>query len=248
MLVMSSCKESKSLNSLVYFNQKGDTTAVKKVLDYEPIIQVGDRLSILVTAMDPASVAPYNLGAPTTGATGGQPLNGGFVVEKDGTIQFPQLGKIQVAGKQRKQLVDTLTDRISKYVSDPVVTVQFINFKVTILGEVARPGTFTIPEGRVTVLEALGLAADLTLYSRRDNILIIREINGKREMGRINLLSTNAFTSPYFVLKQNDVVYVELSQLKVSNNDQTAARNISLGFSLISVVSALTAMIINLTK
>jgi polysaccharide export outer membrane protein len=258
---LQACHPEKRLSSLVYFNLQGDTALAKMVQNYEPLIQPGDRLSIIVNALDPASAAPYNLGSGSvmTSATGSSSLatspsgsaNGGYVVEEDGSIHFPQLGEIPVAGMQRRQLIDTLTQRLVKFLKDPIVTVQFLNFKITVLGEVTRPGTMNIPDGKVTLIEAIGLAGDLPLTARRDNITVIREKNGQREFGRVSILSKDVFTSPYFVLKQNDVVYVELTKEKVAANDVSSSilrNNISLAATAVSVISTLVLVIINLRK
>lgn len=258
---LQACHPEKRLSSLVYFNQQGDTALAKTVQNYEPLIQPGDRLSIIVNALDASSAAPYNLGSSASVSTsastpslGSQPsgsANGGYVVEADGSIHFPQLGKIQVAGMQRKQLIDTLTQRLVKYLNDPIVTVQFLNFKITVLGEVTRPGTINIPDGKVTLIEAIGLAGDLPITARRDNITVIREKNGQREFGRVNMLSKNLFTSPYFVLKQNDVVYVELTKEKVTATDLSSSilrSNISLAATALTVISTIVILIVNLRR
>ena len=247
-----SCNTEKKLSNLVYFNEGGDTTLAKIVQSTEPVIQSGDRLSIIVNAANPLSAAPYNLGSSTSGAsatgasTGGA---GGYLVEADGTIQFPQLGKIAVAGMKRKQLVDLLSATLTKYVNDPIVTIEFLNFKITVLGEVGHQGTFNIPEGKVTLIDAIGLAGDLPFTARRDNITIIRERNGVREFGRINVLSKNAFSSPYFVLKQNDVVYVEPTKDKVAAaTDQSFLRNFTIATSVLSVFTTVVVLVINIIK
>ncbi len=243
------CNTEKKLSSLVYFNQ-GDSALAKTIQNYEPVIQTGDRLSIVVNALDPASAAPYNLGSSTS-APSSVPANGGYIVEADGSIHFPQLGKIPVAGMQRRQLVDTLTERLVKYVTDPIVTVQFLNFKITILGEVGKPGTISIPDGKVTLVEAIGLAGDLPITARRDNIMVIREKNGQREFGYVNMLSKSLFSSPYYVLKQDDVVYVELTKEKVAAADLSATRlrnNISLVTTVLSVVSTIVVLVVTLGR
>ena len=236
----------------MYFNEGGDTTLAKIVQSTEPVIQSGDRLSIVVNAANSLSAAPYNLGSSTSGAsatgasTGGA---GGYLVEADGTIQFPQLGKIAVAGMKRKQLVDLLSATLTKYVNDPIVTIEFLNFKITVLGEVGHQGTFNIPEGKVTLIDAIGLAGDLPFTARRDNITVIRERNGVREFGRINVLSKNAFSSPYFVLKQNDVVYVEPTKDKVAAaTDQSFLRNFTIATSVLSVFTTVVVLVINIIK
>lgn len=264
-IFLQACNPGKKLNSLVYFNQPGDSALAKTVQNYEPLIRPGDRLSIVVNALDPASAAPYNLGSAFSAASGsssassspslGTPpsgsANGGYVVEADGTIHFPQLGNIQVARMQRKQLVDTLTQRLVKYLTDPIVTVQFLNFKITVLGEVSKPGELSIPDGKVTLVEAIGLAGDLPITARRDNITVIREINGQREFGRVNLLSKNVFSSPYYVLKQNDIVYVELTKEKAAAADLSGSilrSNISLAATALTVISTIVILIINLRR
>lgn len=252
-ILMQACNTEKRLGTLVYFNQKGDTALAKTIQNSEPGIQPGDRLSIAVNALDPASAAPYNLGSGVsssqTTVTGSG--NNGYLVEADGTIHFPQLGIIQVAGMQRKQLIDTLTKKLLKFVNDPVVTIQFVNFKITVLGEVTRPGALSIPDGKVTLIEAIGLAGDLPVTARRDNILVIREKNGQREFGHVNLLSKNVFSSPYFVLKQNDVVYVELTRDKAAATDASSSvlrSNISLAATALTVISTIIILIINVRK
>jgi polysaccharide export outer membrane protein len=213
------------------------------VQDSEPNIQAGDRLSIVVNALNPASAAPYNLAVSATGTSSS--THGGYIVEADGTIQMPQLGKIEVAGLKRKQLVDLLTSRLVKYVNDPLVTIEFLNFKITVLGEVGHQGTFNITDGRVTLMDAVGLAGDLPLTARRDNITVIREKNGKREFGRVNLLSKNVFSSPYYVLQQNDIVYVELTRDKVAATDASFTRKFAIATSVISVFTTVLVLVTN---
>jgi polysaccharide export outer membrane protein len=243
-----SCNTEKKLTELVYFNEASDSAAALIVQKSEATIQVGDRLSVVVNALSPESAAPYNLGSGSTNTTTGSANAFGYVVEEDGAIRFPQLGKIPVQGKTRRQLITLLSDSLKRYVKDPVVTVQFLNFKVTVLGEVNRQGALTNPEGKMNLIEAIGQAGDLTFYGRRDNILVIREKNGKREFGRVNLLSKKAFTSPYFNLQQNDVVYVELTAAKVAATDQTLIRNLTIATSIISILSTILILIINISR
>lgn len=256
-LFLQSCHTEKKIGSLVYFNQQGDTALSKIVQNYEAVIQPGDRLSIVVNALDPASTAPYNLGSSFSAASSessssaGGSNAGGYLVEADGTIHFPQLGKIQVAGLHRKQLVDTLSKFLAKYVTDPIVTITFLNFKITVLGEVGRQGTFTVPEGKMNLVEAIGLAGDLTITGRRDNITVIREKDGRREFGKVNMLSKDAFSSRYFVLQQNDVVYVEMTNEKAASTDQSVAQirsNIGLVTSALSILTTLILLVFTLKK
>jgi polysaccharide export outer membrane protein len=244
---MQACNTQKNLGSIVYFNQPGDTALARIVQNYEPVIRPGDRLRIVVDAANALSVAPYNLGG-SGGAAGGASATIGYIVEADGNIHFPQLGKIEVAGLKRKELVDLLTGKLVKFVNDPIVSVEFLNFKITVLGEVGRPGTINVPDGKVTIIDAIGLAGDLPLTARRDNIMVLREKNGQREFGRINMLSKNAFSSPYFVLQQNDVVYVELTSAKVAASDQTFSRNLSIASGVLSLLTTVTFLVITAIK
>ncbi|MCH5598718.1 polysaccharide biosynthesis/export family protein [Niabella ginsengisoli] len=133
----------------------------------------------------------------------------GFQVDENGAVNLPILGKQNLAGLTRKEAQDMLTTEVAKTAKDPIVNVKFLNYKVTVIGEVTRPGSFTIPDERVNVLEALGMAGDMTPFSVRDSVLVIREKDGVRSMQRINLNDKNVFNSPYFYLQQNDVVYVQ---------------------------------------
>ena len=258
-VLLQACNSAKNVSSIVYFNEPGDTALAKIIQNAEPVIKPGDRLGIVVNATDPSSAAPYNLGSSfsavsSAGAAGSSVSgsgNNGYLVEADGTIQFPQFGKLQVAGLQRKQLIDMLTKKLLKLVNDPIVTIQFLNFKITVLGEVGKPGPVAIPDGKVNIIDAIGLAGDLPLTARRDNIMVIRENNGQREFGYVNLLSKNIFSSPYYILKQNDVVYVELTKAKVAANNQTTnavRNNISLITTVLSVVSTVIVLIFTFKK
>ena len=252
-IFFASCNSTKNLQQLVYLQDS--TTADKTIVqNLEPVIQPSDRLSIIVSAFNPVSAAPYNLGGgvsgidATTGTNTANASNLGYTVKPDGTIQFPQFGKIEVAGKTLQQLNTTLTTLLQKFVTDPMVSISFLNYKITVLGEVARPGPIPAPDGNLNILEAVGVAGDLTLTGRRDNILVIREQNGKREFGRVNLLSKNIFNSPYFHLQQNDVIYVEMTKAKAATTNESATRNIGLAASIITVLSTLILVIINITR
>lgn len=251
-LLLASCNSTKNLQQLVYFQ---DSTTIDKTIvqNIEATIQPGDRLSITVSAFNQASAAPYNLGGGvqsavqngTSSITGNVP--GSYLVKPDGTIQFPQFGSLSVAGKTTQELTANLTQRLQQYVTDPMVTVTFINFKISVLGDVTRPGPIPVQDGKINIIEAIGIAGDLTMFGKRDNILVIREQNGKREFGRVNLLSKNVFNSPYYHLQQNDVVYVEMNKNKALTSDQSGIRNITIATSIVSVLSTLALVIINLT-
>lgn len=237
------CQSRAKLTNTIYFNQRKDSLLALEAKVLNPTIQPGDKMAISVNALDPTSVAAFNLNSNSQNLTGSI-----YLVESDGYINFPQLGKIYVKDYTRSQLVDTLDKRISKYVSDPLVSVQFNNFKVTVLGEVYRPGVISLPDGKGSIIDAIGYSGDLTAYAKKDNILVIREKNEKREFGYVNLLSINVFNSPYFNLQQNDIIYVEPTKAKATSTDQSLVRSLSIITSILSVISSLFFIIINLTK
>lgn len=208
---LSSCVSSKKV---VYFNNMSDTTAgglQQAQQDFETPIQRNDMLSIAVGGSNPEDLITLNSGSGVLqGAYSSNTANTiGYLVEADGKIQFPFLGRVQAAGLSRLQLQNNLTQLLSDYTKNPVVNIKFMNYNVSVLGEVTRPGRYNMDNERTTILQALSLAGDLTLLGKRENVLVIREVNGQREFGRVNLLSKDIFKSPYFYLRTNDVVYVE---------------------------------------
>ncbi|MEJ7675679.1 MAG: polysaccharide biosynthesis/export family protein [Chitinophagaceae bacterium] len=151
------------------------------------------------------------------------PLATGYLVNIDGFIQLPILGNVKAAGLTKKQLKDNLTNSIleKKLLLDPIVNIRHLNYEVTVIGEVNRPTVITVPSERISLVKALGLAGDLTIYGKRDNVLLIREEEGKKRIRRIDLSSSNFLLSPYYYLKPNDVVYVEPNKAKVASASRT---------------------------
>jgi polysaccharide export outer membrane protein len=180
----------------------------------DPKIQPDDVLSITVSSLNPESNLLFNSGVlQTLGTTNSTPTTSraseGYLVDQKGTINFPVLGRVELAGLSKEQATDKMTAEIKKSVKNPIVNLRFLNFKVTVIGEVNKPSTFTVSSERLNIIEALGLAGDLTAYGRRENILIIREQNGIRSTSRVNLASKDILNSRSFYLQQNDIVYVE---------------------------------------
>ena len=168
----------------------------------------------------------------------------GYLVDSEGYIDVPVLGKIFVAGLTFQELKEQLLQQLATYLKDPVVVVRFLNFRVTVLGEVSNPSTFLLANERVTLLDALGQAGDITPYGNRTNILVIREQNGERNFGRLNIQDREIFQSPYFYLQQNDVVYVEPLEEKTSTvRDQTQRI-----LPWLSVITSLTTLVITLSR
>ena len=214
LLLFASCGYNKQL---AYFRSTRDTTITVNQKDFEPIIQTGDILFVGVTSLDAVSSALFNFSA--TGTSGGAsilPANTtvGLLVNADGMIELPKLGKILARGKTKDQLRSSMIDALQPYLKEPVVTIRFMNYRVTVLGEVNRPGTLPILNERVSILEALGLAGDLTMYGNRNNILLIHENNGVKETKRLTLNDYSIFSSPYYYLQNNDVIYVEPNKAK----------------------------------
>lgn len=222
---------------------------------YSTKICPDDLLTITVTGWDPTVLTPFN--PPTFAyATQGeekvtlsQQLQT-YLVHKDGTINFPVLGKIDVAGLSKQELAEKLRVEIDKYANGVNVNVQIVNFKITVMGEVARPGVVSIKNDRISVLDVLGSVGDLTINANRKNILVIRDHDGEKEFGRMDLTDPAIFTSPYYYLKQNDVVYVEPNKAKKRNSRYSAAQQYSITVfsSILSAISVITTVVLAIRK
>lgn len=210
-----SCTPSKKI---LYFQDLQVNQSITNPNGYEAKIKKDDLLSIVVSGPDKTVVGPFNLTIGESVAANTDPAKSTlpYLVDANGQINFPMLGKIKVEGLTRTQLVDLLTKRIKQYVTDPVVIVQFQNYKVSVIGEVRNPGTFNLPNERTTLLQALGLAGDLTIQAKRDNVLLIRESEGKQVYYRIDLRKSELFSSPAYYIQQNDVIYVEPSSSRIA--------------------------------
>lgn len=220
------------------------------------VIQPKDMMSIVVSSKNPELVVMFNLpivsyqaGSEITSSGGYQRLMG-YVVDNEGFIDFPILGRLMVAGLTRWELSEMIKDRLLKegYLTDCVVTVEFMNFKVSVIGEVNSPGTYTIEGDKVTVLQAISLARDLTIFGQRENVTVIRERNNERVMYQINLCDVSMFNSPAYYLQQNDIVYVEPSEIKArqSTTDDKGLRMTSILVSGGSLLVSIATMIISL--
>lgn len=218
-LALSSCG---SHSKMVYFqNDEQDSTDID-IPEFRPTLKPDDFLSVIVTANDPQSAIPFNF--PLTGSntsinqgyTNGNSAKTGYLIDPNGFVNLPVLGKIKLGGLSRTEATDLLEKQLSNYLKNPVVNIQIQNFKVTVLGEVSRPGTFNIPNERITLLEAIGIAGDLSITGERNNVLVIRELEGEKKQYRIDLTTNEVLTSPVYYLQQNDVVYVEPNLAKRS--------------------------------
>lgn len=191
--------------------------------DLIPIIQKNDLLSINVSSLNPEATIIFNTPnqpiISTLTSTGSSTQTTGYLVNSDGEIIFPILGKVKAAGLTQHELTNSLVSTLvaKKLLVDPIVNVRIINFKVTVLGEVNRPAVVVVPNEKISMLEAIGLAGDMTLFAQRENVLLIRVENGKKLTRRLDLNSADFLTSPYYYLKTNDVIYVEPNKSKVAS-------------------------------
>ena len=218
--LIGSCQTHKKL---VYFQDsisENDSLSVES--NFTPTLKTDDLLSINVTADDPETAVPFNLNQGlqnpnlNNGYTMGNQERQGYLIDENGMINFPVLGRMEIAGLKRTEVISLFEDSLTRYLSNPIVNVQILNYKVTVLGDVLRPGTFKIPNERITILEAIGLAGDLNITGHRKNVKVVRDENGKKSEHILDLTSSSVFSSPAYYLQQNDVVYVE---------PNTAARN-----------------------
>lgn len=232
---------------MIYF--QGTLNAGSSNENYNPTLHADDFISVIVMGMDPETVKPFNI--PTQGGImsgGGYSMGSqtapGYLVDINGNIDFPVIGKIKVAGLTRSVVIDSMKTKLKPYLNNPTILIRIMNFKVTVLGEVNNPGTFTIPNERVTLPEALGIAGDLKITGKRKNVMVIRDVDGKKTEYRVDLTSKELFSSPVYYLNQNDVVYVEPNRSKMNSS---ALNQANAGI-IISAVSLIITVIFLITK
>jgi len=235
-----SCNSQKKATTNNYLENAKDTTGKNTVNYQQPVIQKGDLLSIKVyskaNGLDPKADAPYNL--QELSPTGGSSSGAGFLVDRSGNIEYPQLGVLHVEGLSREELSQQIKSRLDTVLTNPSVDVRFLNYKVTVLGEVKSPGSYTFPTENVTILDALGSSGDITDFGKKDNVMVVRERDGMVERGRINLTTDSLFLSPYYHLQQGDVVMVEAVPRKIKQQqEQQTTQRIGLGISIITAIA-----------
>lgn len=240
MSLITSCASKKEMiyfqpdSSIVYSNSKLSV----------PVLKNGDILTISVTADDIRATVPFNQVNAYQGGTiqNTNPFIPTYTIADDGTIDFPKIGRIKLAGFTRTQAVDLIRSEVSKFIVNPGVNISLRNFKITVLGEVRSPGSFFIENDRITLLEAIGMAGDLTINGVRNNVLVIREVGGDKTEYRVDLTSRSTFNSPVYYLSQNDVVYVEPNGAKIQSSKYTQNTSIfvSIASVIITVISVLT--------
>ena len=228
-----------------------DTEHARSTPLYDARIMPKDLLTVTVSATDPEAVQPFNLTVPTrtTGVTTtSQPQLQPYLVDNNGQINFPVLGLITLSDLTKREAEEKITGLLTRYLKEPpVVTVSFVNYKISVLGEVARPNTFTISNEKVNILEALAMAGDMTIWGKRDNVKIIREdAQGNQRVILMDLNDRNIIYSPYYYLQQNDVVYVEPNKTKARNSDIGSATTIWL--SATSIVISVATLLVNVLR
>jgi polysaccharide export outer membrane protein len=244
--LLSSCGGGKK----VVYLQDIDTALTKELLSYNTVIQNDDILTITVSSLDMASVAVYNQNTAMNNEGGvainQQRENTGYIVDANGEIAFLSLGKLKVAGKTRMEVTALITNSIKQFVLNPYVDVRIANFKITVLGEVARPGTFPITDYRISIPQALGVAGDLTIFGDRENVLLLRDDNGIQRTIRIDLTTVDFINADTYYLKQNDVLIVS------PNSTRTKAANINpntgIYFGIASLIFTAMLVIIQATR
>jgi polysaccharide export outer membrane protein len=215
-LCITSCRSKKE----VIYLQGNELYRSKNVTpEYEAIIQPDDMLSIVITSENIEAAAPFNMTGQASSSQSQAAGSGkqGYLVSKTGFIEFPVLGSIQVGGYTRSAFAEMMKEKLKPYLSDAVVTLTVLNFKITVLGEVTKPGMIEVQNDRITMLEALGKSGDMTLQGIRKNILIVRDNQGQKTFSRVDITKADFVDSPYYYLKQNDVVYVEPRRSKIDS-------------------------------
>lgn len=243
-----------SPKKVIYFQDIATSSEENIEQDYALRFQPDDRIGITVNSKDMELAFPFNLpvittqlssSADPTQMSGGYRLQG-YVVDADGTIDFPMLGKLSVIGLSRMELKEMIENRLKEenYLTDPIITISYQNFKVAVMGEVLRPGTFQITTDRVTLLDVLSLSGDLTIYGKRDRVLVIRERDGVRNVFVNDLRSKTLFSSPAYYIQQNDIVYVEPNKAKIGQSEINQNNTVSTWISMLSFITSLAVMII----
>ena len=216
-----------STRNVGYLEDIKDSARILSKAGLEPIIKKKDILSIQVTSLSSEATLIFN--APNIPISPGgfsnlnAPQTSGYLVGQSGTIKFPILGELMAEGLTQKELEKNITQSLiaKKLLFDPIVTIRYLNFRVTVLGEVARPGVVNVPSEQINIFEALGEAGDLTIYGMRENVILIRQEGDEKLVKRLNLNSSDLLTSPYYFLKSNDILYVEPGKSKIISSDAT---------------------------
>ncbi|WP_116772124.1 polysaccharide biosynthesis/export family protein [Maribacter litoralis] len=240
-IFMGSCGSSEDI---VYFQDAADYETIVSDNSHKNTFKIDDVIGINVSTLDPTASIPFNLFSTAGEGSYSQPQQLDYIVDKNGEIDFPVLGAIKIVGLTPEETKQLLSEKLLPYLKDPIINIRLRNFTVTVLGEVNRPGTYQVNGEQITVLEAIGLANDLGIKGKRDNVLVIRDFNGTKVYTRIDLTKKASLNSPVYYLTQNDVVYVEPNKSAVSQS--TLDNRAGLTVSIASLV--ITTAVILLTR
>ena len=226
-----------SKKEVVYFQDVG---AFETIVDNDSFVQkfkVDDLVSIHISTLNPEASAPFNLYKAGSQNAGGRIEQVHYLVDQQGEIDFPVIGKLKIVGLSPEEVRVLLRDRLSDYLKNPIINIRLENFTVSVLGEVNRPGTYQIVGEEITIMEALGLAGDMTIKGMRKNVLVIRNFEGTKIYHRIDLTSKNATKSPVYYLTQNDVVYVEPNNSAITSSSLDNRATIAVSIASILITS-----------
>jgi len=227
-----SCTVSKNFKHYVYLADSIKANHLS-VQQYQiPKLRIGDRLQITVTALNAQAAQAFNQNNSSS-------IVGGYLINNLGNIQFPQIGNVKVEGLTTDSVEKVLGNKLVEYLNNPVVTCNQINFNINIIGEITKPGIVNVPDGKMTIIEAIARCGDLTLYGKRENILVIREKDGKRDIGRVDLTSNNVFNSPYYYLEQGDVIYIDVNENKLLGADVLQQKRQIMATFVLGIISTL---------
>ena len=239
-----------SKEKIVYFQNSSDTSSSQQT-QYEPRLKTDDLLMIIISSRNPEAVKDFNLPAVSVMApnTPSGVINLSnpqqiqtYLIDSEGYINFPVIGKIKLAGLTRKEALTKLSDDIKKYVTDAIINMRIMNFKVSVMGEVMRPGVVNVVTERITLHEALSMAGDMTIYGQRENVLVIRENDGVKTYNYIDMTKADFINSPFYYLSQNDIVYVEPNKTRV--NSSVVGPNIQVALTGVSLLITIVALLI----
>lgn len=251
-LMLSSCGSTKNV---AYFQNADSISYAASKMLYEAKIMPKDELTITVITTDPKAAIPFNLAVSQTIGTGGQLSSSGgslqgYLVDNSGNIEFPVVGTLHVGGLTKNQAENLIKSKVKPYLAEqenPIVTVRMGSYHVSVLGEVTKPGVIYAPQEKMSVLEALAQCGDLTIYGKRENVMLIREdAQGEKHIHYLNLNDANIINSPYFYLQQNDVIYVEPNKVKAQNSAIGSAT--SLWFSAVSILTSVASLVVNILR
>ena len=237
---LTSCASKKKI---AYFQ---DVKEDLRMMNYEPILQTDDVLMIVISSVNPEVAAPYNLKTVILQSNSeislAQERLQSYLIDQEGNIEFPVIGKVHLAGLTRTQGVKLIKEKLNSHIKDPVVNLRILNYKISVLGEVNKPGVYPLQSERITLLEAISLAGDLSIYGKRTDVLVIREDEGVKTINKIDLTNSDFINSDFYYLNQNDVVYVEPNKTKV--NSSIIGPNVAIGISAASLLVTILALTI----